>query len=76
MLDRPYPGPSLLRDAADEKQRHRSGPGAIRWWAMSTMSTIRRGAFTFWAVSDLDGEELGQFVGKISSALRPKGASS
>jgi anti-sigma factor RsiW len=24
----------------------------------------------FWAVSDLDGEELGEFVGKISSALR------
>jgi hypothetical protein len=30
----------------------------------------------FWAVSDLDGEELGQFAGKISSALRPKGAPS
>ena len=25
----------------------------------------------FWAVSDLDGEELGEFVGKISAALRP-----
>lgn len=29
----------------------------------------------FWAVSDLDGEELGEFVGKISAALRPNGAS-
>jgi anti-sigma factor (TIGR02949 family) len=25
----------------------------------------------FWAVSDLDGEELGEFVSKISAALRP-----
>jgi anti-sigma factor RsiW len=30
----------------------------------------------FWAVSDLDGEELREFVGKISAALWPKGASS
>jgi anti-sigma factor RsiW len=30
----------------------------------------------FWAVSDLDGEELREFVGKISSALRPNGAPS
>ena len=29
----------------------------------------------FWAVSDLDGEELGEFVGKISAALHPNGAS-
>jgi anti-sigma factor RsiW len=29
----------------------------------------------FWAVSDLDGEELGEFVGKISAALRPSAAS-
>ncbi len=29
----------------------------------------------FWAVSDLDGEELGEFVGKISAALHPSGAS-
>ncbi len=29
-----------------------------------------------WVVSDLDGEELGEFVGKISAALRPKSASS
>jgi anti-sigma factor RsiW len=29
----------------------------------------------FWAVSDLDGEELGEFVGKISAALRPNAAS-
>jgi hypothetical protein len=27
----------------------------------------------FWAVSDLDGEELGEFVGKISAALHPSG---
>jgi anti-sigma factor RsiW len=30
----------------------------------------------FWAVSDLDGEELNEFVDKISAALRPKAASS
>jgi anti-sigma factor (TIGR02949 family) len=29
----------------------------------------------FWAVSDLDGEELGEFVGKISAAARPNAAS-
>lgn len=29
----------------------------------------------FWAVSDLDGEELGEFVGKISAALHPNGGS-
>lgn len=29
----------------------------------------------FWAVSDLAGDELGEFVGKISSALHPAGAS-
>ena len=29
----------------------------------------------FWAVSDLDAEELGEFVGKISTALHPKGES-
>jgi anti-sigma factor RsiW len=29
----------------------------------------------FWAVSDLDAEELGEFVGKISAALQPKGSS-
>ena len=29
----------------------------------------------FWAVSDLDGEELGEFVQKISSALHPAGPS-
>lgn len=29
----------------------------------------------FWAVSDLDGEELGEFVRKIATALQPKGAS-
>ena len=29
----------------------------------------------FWAVSDLDGEELGEFVQKIASALRPSGPS-
>jgi anti-sigma factor RsiW len=29
----------------------------------------------FWAVSDLDPEELGEFVGKISAALHPRGAS-
>jgi len=29
----------------------------------------------FWAVSDLDGEELGEFVGKISTALHPGGGS-
>lgn len=29
----------------------------------------------FWAVSDLDGDELGEFVDKISAALRPNGAS-
>ena len=30
----------------------------------------------FWAVSDLDGEELGEFVGKISAALHPNGGGS
>jgi anti-sigma factor RsiW len=30
----------------------------------------------FWAVSDLDGKELGDFVGKISASLRPAGRSS
>jgi len=30
----------------------------------------------YWAVSDLDGEELGEFIGKISAALRPTRASS
>ena len=29
----------------------------------------------FWAVSDLDGEELGEFVQKISAGLRPTGPS-
>lgn len=29
----------------------------------------------FWAVSDLDGEELGEFVNKISASLRPHAAS-
>ena len=29
----------------------------------------------FWAVSDLDSVELGEFVGKISAALRPNGPS-
>ena len=29
----------------------------------------------FWAVSDLDGEELGEFVQKISAALHPTGSS-
>jgi anti-sigma factor RsiW len=29
----------------------------------------------FWAVSDLDGEELGEFVGKISAALHPSAGS-
>ncbi len=29
----------------------------------------------FWAVSDLDPEELGEFVEKISAALRPNGSS-
>ena len=29
----------------------------------------------FWAVSDLDGEELGEFVHKISAAARPNAAS-
>jgi anti-sigma factor RsiW len=29
----------------------------------------------FWAVSDLDGEELGEFVQKISAALHPAGSS-
>ena len=29
----------------------------------------------FWVVSDLDGGELDEFVGKISAALRPKGTS-
>jgi anti-sigma factor RsiW len=29
----------------------------------------------FWAVSDLDPEELGEFVGKIAAALRPRGPS-
>jgi anti-sigma factor (TIGR02949 family) len=29
----------------------------------------------FWAVSDLDGEELGEFVQKISAALHPPGSS-
>ncbi len=29
----------------------------------------------FWAVSDLDGEELGEFVQKISAALQPAGPS-
>jgi anti-sigma factor RsiW len=29
----------------------------------------------FWAVSDLDGEELGEFVQKISAALHPTGPS-
>ncbi len=29
----------------------------------------------FWAVSDLDGEELGEFAGKIAASLRPGAAS-
>jgi anti-sigma factor RsiW len=33
------------------------------------------GGLDFWAVSDLDPEELNEFVGKISAALRPGGAS-
>jgi anti-sigma factor RsiW len=32
------------------------------------------GGLDFWAVSDLDPEELGEFVGKISAALRPAGS--
>ena len=39
----------------------------VRHWAAQGLD--------FWAVSDLDGEELGEFVGKISAALHPIGAS-
>ncbi len=33
------------------------------------------GGLDFWAVSDLDGEELGEFVQKIAAALHPAGPS-
>ena len=39
----------------------------VRHWAAQGLD--------FWAVSDLDGEELGEFVRKISAALQPKGSS-
>jgi len=39
----------------------------VRHWAAQGLD--------FWAVSDLDGEELSEFVGKISAALHPSGGS-
>lgn len=39
----------------------------VRYWSAQGLE--------FWAVSDLDGEELGEFARKVSEATRPKAAS-
>ena len=48
---------------------------SVRPCRATMCATGRPRGLDFWAVSDLDGEELSEFVGKISAALHPSGGS-